>query len=325
MRRIFLSIITLLIICTLAGCKVSVYRKDMNYMDTYIEVKLYDIDKSKSEKLFKEIEKIYKEYHQLSDRYNEYENIINVYYLNNKLKLNEEVEIDSKLSDLINYGLNAYDNTDGYINIAMGNVIDIWNEYRESGKEVPKIYNLMEENVSIKYVKLNGNKYKKTMDISLDLGSFVKGYVTELVGKYLESEGCSKYLINAGGNVKVGKSYKSGKYNVGIEEPFNTINIYKTIKVENVSVVTSGSYQRYYEVNDKIYSHIINPKTLFPDNYTKSVTVITDDSAYADIMSTYLFMLPVEDGLKLVNSLDNIEAIWYADEVYYSESFNIYE
>ena len=145
------------------------------------------------------------------------------------------------------------------------------------------------------------------------------------MGEYLENEGINKYLINAGGNVKVGSSYKSDGYAVGIEEPFNTSKIYKVLHVENESVVTSGSYQRYYEYNGKNYNHIINPKTLFPDNYTKSVTVITKDSKKADILSTYLFLLPIDDGLEYVNNLDDVEAIWYSDEIYYSNGFDKYE
>ena len=125
--------------------------------------------------------------------------------------------------------------------------------------------------------------------------------------------------------MKVGSSYKSDGYAVGIEEPFNTSKIYKVLHVENESVVTSGSYQRYYEYNGKNYNHIINPKTLFPDNYTKSVTVITKDSKKADILSTYLFLLPIDDGLEYVNNLDDVEAIWYSDEIYYSNGFDKYE
>ena len=325
MKKIFYSLMLLIVLVLMTGCKVNSYSYDMFYMDTRIQVKLYDITKDESEKVFKEIDNIYSEYHKLTDRYNEYEGIINVYKLN-KLKINEETEIDSKLSDLIKYGLDAYDMTDGYINIAIGNVIDIWKNYREEGKEIPKLFNLMDENITIKYVSLSGNKYKRTGDITIDLGSYAKGYVTELVGKYLESNGYSKYLINAGGNVKVGKSYKkSEKFLVGLEEPFNTSNVYKTLELENKSVVTSGSYQRYYEVDGKVYCHIINPKTLMPDNYTKSVSVITSDSGYADILSTYLFMLPIEDGINYVNSLDDVEAIWYSDQIYYSKGFNVYE
>jgi len=323
MKKILCLFMCVFLICSCTNKKM--YSNTMFYMDTFIEVKLYGVDKKEGTKLLNNVKEIYKEYHELTDRYNSYDGVINLYYLNNELKVNEEVLIDTKLSELINYGISMYDKTEGYLNIAMGNVIDVWKKYREDGKSVPKTYELMDMNINIKDINLDGNKFIKNSEVKLDLGAYAKGYVTEKVGEYLEGEGCTKYLINAGGNVKVGESYKIGKYNVGLEEPFNTSNIYKTLSVENTSIVTSGSYQRYYEVDGEIYNHIINPKTLFPDNYTKSVTVITEDSGYADILSTYLFMLPIEDGLELVNNLEDVEAIWYADEIYYSQRFNLYE
>ena len=320
--------ILLFIILLLCGCtnNIEMQKYDMIYMDTYIEVKLYDVSKNDSENIFKEIDNIYKEYHELIDRYNEYNGIINVYYLNNKLKIDEKIEIDSKLFDIIKYGLDMYEKTDGYINIALGNTIDVWKAYRENNDGIPQLFELMTSgSIDIKDVILEDNAYVRKSDVKLDLGAYAKGYVTEIVGKYLESIGIDKYLINAGGNVKTGTSYKKGGYNVGIEEPFNTSNIYKKVHIENKSMVTSGSYQRYYEYEGKNYNHIINPKTLFPENYTKSVTVITSDSAYADILSTYLFLLPISDGIEYVNSLDDVEAIWYSDQIYYSKDFNKYE
>lgn len=323
MKKVLIFICCILLISACTNKKM--YKESFLYMDTFIEIKLYDVDKKESEKLLSTAKKMYEEYHELTDRYNSYEDVVNLYYLNNELEENNEVEIDSKLAELIEYGLEMYENTDGYVNIAMGSVIDVWKTYREEGKKVPKTYELMDKNINIKDISLNGNTFMKTGDIKLDMGAYAKGYVTQKVGEYFEKEGCTKYLINAGGNVKVGKSYKIGKYRVGLEEPFNTTNIYKTLSVENVSIVTSGSYQRYYEVDGNIYNHIINPKTLFPDNFTKSVTVVTENSAYADILSTYLFLLPIEDGIELVNNLEGVEAIWYNDEIYYSEGFNLYE
>ncbi len=324
MKKLFVIIVFLLLFLTSCTNK-RMYKDGFIYMDTYIEIKVYDVDKKEGEKLLSNAKKMYKEYHELVDRYNSYDGVINLYYLNNELEENKEVEIDSRLFSLIDYGITMYDKTEGYVNIALGNVIDVWKEYREEGKKVPKTYELMDKNINIKDIYLKDNIFMKKSDIKLDLGAYAKGYVTEKVAEYFEENGCNKYLINAGGNVKVGESYKIGKYSVGLEEPFNTSNIYKTVSVENVSIVTSGSYQRYYEVNGKNYNHIINPKTLFPENFTKSVTVITKDSGYADILSTYLFLLPIEDGLELVNNLDGVEAIWYSDEIYYSEGFNLYE
>lgn len=321
-----LLIIIVLVTILLSGCtNKKMFKDSFIFMDTYIEVKVYDVDKNKGEELLNNAKKMYEEYHKLTDRYNSYEGMVNLYYLNNELKVNKKIDIDSRLADLINYGITMYDKTDGYINIAMGNVIDVWKSYREEGKSVPKTYELMDKDINIKHILLDGNTFMKKSNAKLDLGSYAKGYVTERIAEYFEENGCTKYLINAGGNVKVGESYKIGKYKVGLEEPFNTSNVYKTLSVENTSIVTSGSYQRYYEVDGKNYNHIINPKTLFPDNYTKSVTVITKDSGYADVLSTYLFLLPIEDGLDLVNSLDGVEAIWYNDEIYYSEGFMQYE
>ncbi len=323
MKKLYLLLIVVLLLC---GCnqKVKIEKHNMFYMDTYIEVKLYDTDNSNI--IFDEIDDIYKKYHQLADRYSKYDKLINIYYLNNILKENEEITIDKDLSDLINYGINMYDNTDGYINIALGNVIDVWKSYREKETGVPTYDELSNSgSIDINDIVLKDNKYLKKSNVKLDLGAYAKGYATEKVGEYLEQNGYNKYLINAGGNVKVGSKYKDEKYKIGIEEPFNTDNIYKTLNVEDVSIVTSGNYQRYYLYNNINYNHIINPKTLFPENNTKSVTIITKDSAYADILSTYMFLLPIDKGIEIINNIDGVEAIWNNDKIYYSKGFNKYE
>ena len=326
MKKIVILFISILLLC---GCtsknNINIEKYDMFYMDTYIEVKLYDVTKEESSNIFKNIDNIFSEYHKLSDRYNAYDDIKNIYYLNNELD-EKEVTIDSKLSEMIKFGLDMYDFTDGYINIALGNVIDVWKEYRENENGVPGLFELSTSgSVDINDVSLVNNVYKKRNGVKLDLGAYAKGFVTEKVGEYLESIGYKKYLINAGGNVKVGSKYKSDSYLVGLEEPFNTSNIYKKILVENESIVTSGSYQRYYIYNDINYNHIINPKTLYPENYTKSVTIITKDSKYADILSTYMFLIPIEDGIKKIDELDGVEAIWYSDKIYTSKGFSNYE
>ena len=103
--------------------------------------------------------------------------------------------------------------------------------------------------------------------------------------------------------------------------------MYKKINVENKSVVTSGDYQRYYEVNGIRYNHIINPKTRFPANNVKSVTVICDNSKDADMYSTYLFLLSLEEALDYVNNTDNLEAVFYVndDNIITSKGFSSYE
>ena len=301
------------------------YEKNYFYLDTYINIKLYS-NKTESEinEIFDEIDYLYSEYHMLTDKYNEYDNVINIYYLNEVLENNEEIELDSRLSKLINIGLEYYDISEGYINIASANLIDIWKDYIEKEEGVPSQDELNNANISISDISLEGNTYKKNNNVKIDLGSFAKGYITELVGDYLESINIDKYLIDAGGNIKVGNSYKKDNYLIGIQNPINTNQVFIKLNVNNLSIVTSGDYQRYYEYEGVRYNHIIDPYTKYPANKFKSVTVVSENSYLADIYSTYLFLVDLDKGLDIVNNNDEIEAIWYMDEdnIVKSDNFN---
>lgn len=289
------------------------YSKNYFYMDTYINVKV-DSTKSKSEidSVFEDIDYLYRSYNELTNRYSEYDDVINVYYLNEILSDDEEIEIDKRLADIIEIGLEYYDKTDGLFNIASGNLTGIWKNFIDVCDSVPSSVDL-DVNINIDDIKLEGNIYSKSNGVRIDLGAIAKGYVTEIVGEYLEDNGINNYIINAGGNVKVGKAYDKDSYVVGITDPDNTNNIFTKVNINNLSVVTSGSYQRYCMLDGNLYSHVINPVTKYPSNNALSVSVIGEDSTLCDIYSTYLFLLPVDEGLEIVNNTSGIEAIWYID------------
>ena len=291
------------------------YTSKFYYMDTYIYVKLYSKDINKANEALKEVENIYKEYHELTDRYNSYNNVNNIYYIKNNDLEDEFIKIDKKLYEVIEYGIDAYQKSNGLVDISMGNVIDIWKKYQNNKNGVPTKEELEKVNTSSinDIVLKDGNKIKNN-HVNIDLGSISKGYTTSLVGEYLDSIGIEEYLINAGGNVLVGNHYNNSTYKIGIEDPDNKNDIFTVLKGNNISVVTSGGYERFYEYDGKKYHHIISPKTLYPTDYMKSVTIITSDSALADLLSTTLFLMNIEDGKEYINSLDNVEAIWYTND-----------
>lgn len=305
------------------------YSKSMFYMDTYINVKIYSNDSKKAELALNEVEKIYKEYHKLTDRYNSYKEITNIYTINNNVLKDEYLKIDTRLYDLIDYSKKLYQKSNGKIDITMGNVIDVWKSYRESKIGIPTYEELKSVDFKdINKIILKDSNLIKNNNLNLDLGCISKGYTTEKVGKYLKKININKFLINAGGNVFLGEHYNNGKYKVGLENPSNkNKEIYKIINVKNKAVVTSGGYERFYEFNGNKYHHIIDPNTLFPSNNMKSVTVITSDSGYADFLSTTLFLMSVEDGIKYVNELNDVEAIWYKNDntTITSKGFKKYE
>ena len=306
----------LLIMCIflLSGCNNQVYTKNLFYMDTFINVKIYSSDKKKALDALSYIDQMYNDYDMLADRYKSHDGVINIKYIN-EMDINQEIKIDNRLYEMIEYSKSFHAKTNGLFNIALGNVIDVWSEYRNGNKTgVPTTEELLKSgSTSIDDLSLLGNDtIMKKGDVSLDLGAIAKGYVTELAGEYLEGIGLNKYLITAGtSSVKVGEHYRNDKYKIGLTDPLDTSNLYKTVKGNNISVTTSGSYDRYYEYDGVKYHHIINPNTFFPSNNSLAVTVITDDAALGEVLSTTLFLMSVDEGKKYISDMEGVEAIWY--------------
>ncbi len=278
-------------------------------MDTIINIKIYSNDKNKVDKAFEEIENIYKKYDDIANIYNENSEIYKVNQSKNS------VTISPELLELIKIGQEGYIKSNGLLNINIGNLTRMWHNFRESGI-LPT--DLSKVDIS-NNIKIDGNVLYNDF-FALDLGSIAKGYVTEKAGKYLENNNLEYYIINAGGNVKVGKSYK-GYYSIGIKSPINNDNFY-IVKGENISVVTSGGYERFYEYDGIKYHHIIDPNTKYPANYMKSVTVIGKDSTLCDMLSTTLFLMSVDDGKEFIKDYD-VDVIWYTldDEIIKNEGF----
>jgi len=299
------------------------------YMDTHIYIKFKEKDLNKAKKIEKEIEKIYDNYHKLTDRYNSYEGINNIYYINYNNSNDEFLTLDKELYNIIKIGKEMHQKSNYKLDISMGNVIDIWRSYRESKIGIPTYDELKKVDTnSIDDIILLDDYKIKNNHPNIDLGSIAKGYATEKVGEYLKRMNVTEFLINAGGNVLVGKKDNNEPYKVGLENPNSTSGeVFKVLKISSKSVVTSGGYERNYIYNGQTYHHIIDPDTLFPSNYMKSVTVITDSSTYGDFLSTTLFLMNIEDGKKYVDSLDNVEAIWYSNdnEIITSKGLNKYE
>lgn len=307
------KIVIFLIVLMLCGCSnEKIVSKNLFYMDTVINVKIYT-DKN-TDQVFDYIDNLYKKYDEITNFYNEDSELYEINHTDSK-----ELTVSDELYGLLEIGIDWYKKSNGLLNINIGNITSIWHDFREEKINFPTLEELNQD-IDINNIKLLADNRIRINNINIDLGALVKGYVTELAGNYLEVQGYDKYIINAGGNVKVGNSSKEN-YTIGIASP-NKEGTVMTIKANNVSVVTSGSYERFFEYNGKIYHHIIDPKTYFPAEYMKSVTVIGKDSGEADALSTILFLMSIEDGKNFIKDYD-IDVIWIDndDNIIKSEGF----
>ena len=224
-----------------------------------------------------------------------------------------------------------YNQLGGKVNIALGPVTSLWKTYRDEGVKIPKIQDLLKsaKHTSVSQVWVdeeNKTVRLKEEDMSIDLGSIAKGYAAQLLAEDLIDSGIENVLISLGGNI-VAVGDKDGEgYTIGIEDPENADTPKVLLNVSDESVVTSGDYQRYYEVDGKRYCHIIDTNTLFPPQYFRSVTVICPSSLTADALATALFCMDYETGYKLVFGMQDVEAMWIMQDgtVKYSNQFNKY-
>lgn len=296
---------------------------------------------SESEEKFTEYaELIYdnlEDYHQLYDIYNNYDGINNIKTINDNAGI-APVKVDKRIIDLLVFSKDAYQKTNGKVNIAYGAVLEIWHDYRTKGIEdfenaqLPPM-DLLE--TAAQHTDINNmiideaesTVFLKDPDMSLDVGAIAKGYATEQVSIIAMENGFNSGLISVGGNVRAigNKGDTDQLWNVGIQNPKEEIgqsNLFVAY-LTDLSLVTSGSYERYYTVNGKNYHHIIDPETLFPSEYFTAVSIITNDSGMADALSTAVFNMPFEEGKEFIESIPETEALWVFNdgEIKYSSNF----
>ena len=325
----------LLAVLLLGGCAPKEPQQS-RYQATFLE--LFDtvttiVGYAPSEEAFREtseaIHHALASYHQLFDIYNTYPGVVNLKTLNQSAGI-APVEVDGKIMELLKFCREVYDATSGKVNIAMGSVLQLWHEAREDGIADPANAKLPEEAAleeAAKHTDLSqlildeeaGTVFYADPEMRLDVGAIAKGYALEQVCK-TAPEGL---LISVGGNVRAtGPKPDGGSWVVGIQNPTGEDGYLHTVEVEDISVVTSGDYQRYYTVDGVSYHHIIDPETLYPGRLWRAVTVLCPDSGLADGLSTALFLLPQAEGQALLDKF-GCEALWVDSEnhLHYSPGF----
>lgn len=347
MKKLLLYLLilgTVLSCLALCSCQMPMNKytaHSFDYFDTVTSVTGY----ARSEKEFNavcgDIFSLLEEYHRLYTVYERYEGMENLCTVNEPTDgAHRAVQVDERIIDLLLYAKEMHEKTSGNINIAMGSVLSVWHEYRQKGLSDPKnaalppmdtlAQSALHTDISLVEIdRENGTVTLLDPAMRLDVGAIAKGYAVEMIALALEESGVSGYVLNVGGNVRtVGAKPDGSPWLIGIENPNeNADDPYaEYITLSGESVVTSGSYQRFYTVDGKNYHHIIDPETLMPAEGYLSVSVICKSSAEGDALSTALFCMSLEDGLSLIDTVEGAEAMWIlpSGEKRYSKGFDRY-
>ena len=311
-------------ILLLSGCSGLPRERSQTYtdtlFDTVISVQIFD---SVDEDVLKGCEKLCKKYDSMFSNKIEDSEISRI----NSAGGNP-VEVSKETIKLIKKGIYYSEMSDGAFDITIAPVSSLW-DFKAETPSVPSPEAIAEavSHVNYENIIIRDNTVKLAdPQAGIDLGAIAKGYIADRIKDYLEEEGARHAMINLGGNVlAMGSKLDGSDYNIGIQKPFDeTGEPITSVKISDKSVVTSGIYQRYFKADGKIYHHILDPNTGYPcENNLYSVTILTDSSLTADALSTTCFLLGYDRGMKLINQLDNVDAVFITNDnqIHYSKNF----
>ena len=329
MKRCFLAVwLSVVLLVSSACAKQPVYEKHQHYFfgtfDTIITLIGYTQSAEEFETYAQLAEAEMIRYHEIFDQYHPYDGVDNLYALNQNAVAGPTTA-EPELIDLLVRIREWQTLYSGKTNPAMGSVLLLWHNAREVGTYIPDEASLSAAAQHTSYSDVIIDEAAGTVAyadpmLRLDLGAVAKGYAAQRVADKLREAGLSSFILNAGGNVICGDVPLDGRsqWTVAVEN-VDGISTRLKLGLKNLSIVTSGDYQRYYEVDGQRYHHLIDPYTLHPASHMRAVSIIHPDSGLADFLSTAAFLLPYEQSRAMIEGIPEAEATWlFADGSEYS-------
>lgn len=321
-KKLFGIIMTILLVFGMVGCSKGKTKEKEDqsateplsrteiFMGTVVKITLYD--NASDEILDKAFNRVV-----------EIENLVSINKENTELdELNSNAGIKSvRLSDttydIIEKGLEYSKLAEGGYDLTIGPLVKLWSIGLPEAN-VPIDEKIQATIKKIDYSKVQLNPGTKEVFLSeegmlIDLGSIAKGYAADEIAKILKEEGVKQAIVDLGGNIfAMGLKEGNKNWKIGIQNPFDDRgSVVGSVEVTDKSVVTSGVYERYLEKDGVKYHHILNPKTGYPyETDIIGVSIVADKSMDADALSTLVFTKGIEEGIKFVEKLDGIDAIF---------------
>lgn len=222
---------------------------------------------------------------------------------------------------MLNLALDFSRLTDGAFDMTVAPVMDLWDFTGSAPHTLPDPDALQESLQHVDYQTVSIEDDLVTLadpDAALDLGGIAKGYIADCLGTFLKQNGIESAMLDLGGNILViGNKPDGSDWRIGIRRPFGeSSDVIAVVPASDQSIVTSGTYERFFELDGQLYHHLIDPKTGYPvQNGLLSVTILANSSAQADALSTSCFVLGLERGMELIESLDDTEALFITEDM----------
>lgn len=327
-KKLFGILFSILLIITQVGCTSSepVSKTDF-YLNTTCTIEIRGMDESKAVEI---IDNAFAECGRYEGLFSRTIKNTDIYKINNAG--GDEITVSPETAELINQGIHLAKDTNGLFDITVGQLTDLWN-FSATEPKVPADNKIKDTLPTIDYSNIHIHDTTVSLENPntwLDLGAIAKGYIADRLSDYLIEQGVTSGIVNLGGNiVTIGTKEDGSKWSIGLEAPYSDRQeMIGGIQMENMTVVTSGTYERYIEEDGRKYHHILNPTTGYPvDSDIISVSILSKqgNSAMCDGYSTVCLLLGREKAEEYMKDKEGFEyCILDTDgKIYQSENFNL--
>lgn len=304
MRKLFIAAA---VVCMIAGCARTVREQSETLfaMDTVMDLKVYSNSDTALSDAHAEIMRL----DALLDRG---DSAGDIYRINTE----KTAVVSSETADILRTAIATSEETDGAFDITTAPLSDLWGFYNLDFR-IPTDGEILSalDGVGYQKIQLTENTITIPENTAIDLGGIAKGYASDRVVDVLRASGVSSAIISLGGNVHALGSRTDGRdWSVGITDPDDKNRLIGTVNVRDKAVITSGSYQRFFERDGVTYHHIIDPATgKSAASGLKSVTVIADSGIRADSLSTALFVMGLDKSAELWRKNGGFDAVFVTD------------
>ena len=292
------------------------FKRTQILLGTVVEIQVRDEDEQKAENA---ITQAFAEVKRIDDLFTTYNEESPVWEINNNS--DTLIKVDDEIYNLLLLCDSVAQLSDGCFDVSLDNLTKAWGFYSDNPHlpnktAIDSALNLSGWN-NIQLIE--NQTLIRRKNVGLNFGAIAKGYAVDKAIDVLKNSGIKEALVNAGGEIRV----FGNDWLIGIQHPREINSIIKKLKLRDISVATSGDYEQYFEVDGIRYHHILDPKTGFPSRGLQSVSVINKANAFADALATAVFVMGKEKGMKLIESLDNTEAMIIDEEgkIFYSSGF----
>lgn len=325
MKKTFITSISILFFYTaLSQNSAEIYTKNVVLMGSDFQITIVEKDKLRAEFLINlcvsEITRI--------------ENLISSWRKNSETSLINSnagikpVKVKKELFDLISRSIKISEITQGSFDITYASLDEVWYFDRKM-LSLPTKTDISNSVSKIGYENIildrkNQTVFLKLRGMKIGFGAIGKGYAADKAKDILIKRNVKSGIINAGGDLTAWGEKPSGKdWMVAIVNPLNKNKVFSWLPINDKSIVTSGSYERFIKFNGKSYSHIIDPRSGYPIDGILSVTIIAEKAELADALATSVFVLGENVGLDLINQLPGVDCIIINDKNEIIKSKNI--